>query len=279
MTLIVYKKRILVSDTRVTAHFDDKGDYVCGHCYKPSCNVRDNSHKISLFKSSNVVKFRDQVVLATGTAGETKKSAIVIQLLRAGQDVEQAYANYRAFHNNAEAPTSARVLLVCEKNVFVLGLPRRGNMEVKSYELDDFVAIGSGEDGAIWINHLMPDADASRIVNLIMAKDESVGGEILIIDFNEKELRRQAATPKDPLKLLETMNKVFEVGEATILEEAKKAKAKNSEKPSTKAVDAPAAPPAKAATKPPAKRIMTRNKLAVKSVAKPPRAVRGLKRS
>lgn len=222
MTLIVFKDNVLAGDSRSTRSMpaDVGGDpYTCGHCSKPASVVRDATDKLVLLRSKHKPAFRGDKILAFAAAGETSIIANMRSIIRYGKNIEEVYENYRSIHGTFEEnKTTCTMLLVCENKNYTVRIPRKGKLIVKEYDKKDFIAIGSGQVAAQWINRLIPNIPAPLIINMVMIEgvDVGVGGDIRQIDFNDAAPSATPTTKYDPQFLVDMANKAFIEGEKAI---------------------------------------------------------------
>lgn len=231
MTLIVYKDGILAADTRTSATHAAIKDFSCAHCNNLSKPVRDRqaTSKIGKPRKRATGLFEGQKILAYGLAGDLEKCIAVDRLLRYGEDLKIAHEHYTKLHNPRDTQDySCTALLVCSDNVFVVNIPARGVLKIDKQPRSAFVTIGSGRQGAQWINHLLPKLSAVNIINLVMAKDMSVGGEIDYwhVDSEEDFVIPHKAVKGDPKEMLEKIQLAFLVGSKIIQEKESKEKEK-----------------------------------------------------
>ena len=184
MTLIVYKNGILAADTRTSVVNRKPDIYTCGHCGEKEKRVMDSGKKLHVFSADDPVYFKEQRVIAVAIAGLAKKTDALVRLLYAKQDIEDVYKHYLEFQDSPEIGKSS-LLIVCENNFFVINAINRDPLTVEKHPLDENYALGSGSSGAHWLHTLHPDLPAEIIINLVMAKERSVGGNIEFIDINK----------------------------------------------------------------------------------------------
>jgi len=222
MTLIVFKDNVLAGDSRSTRSIPPEvgGEpYTCGHCSKPASVVRDATDKLVLMRSKHKPSFRGDKILAFAAAGETSIIANMRSIIRYGKNIEEVYENYRSILGTFEEnKTTCTMLLVCENKNYTIRIPKKGKLIVKEYEKKDFIAIGSGQVAAQWINRLIPNITAPLIINMVMVEgvEVGVGGDIRTIDFNTSEPSILPATKYDPQFLVDMANKAFSQGEEVI---------------------------------------------------------------
>jgi hypothetical protein len=218
MTLIVYKNNMLAADTRGTfSHSHRESGETCAHCGEVAQVVDDKGNKITFPSPDKDLKFRGSKILAIGQAGNRSLSKRLVALIMEGKDLEEAYRNHMAFHGPAaEHSQTSSFLICCEDANYVVRIPKKGNLEVEKGAKDGFVAIGACPDVADWLNTLMPDASAAAIINLVMAKDKSVGGLIHEINLAVTPLKLNVYEKKDPARLLTGAVEIFKTGKEAV---------------------------------------------------------------
>lgn len=223
MTLIVYKDGILAGDSRSSATIVSVKDFSCAHCNAESKPVHDCgvTSKVEMprsrYSESDAGKFEGQKILAYGLSGDSMKCKAVAKILRFNHDLAEAHRNYLALRNpREEGYYSCTALLVCEHNVFVIEIPAKGSLKVEQRSHEEFTAIGSGSGGARWINHLLPDFNAVNIINLVMAKDITVGGDINYIEVFSEKPEIKKGVKGDPKEMLELIQQAFVIGSSAL---------------------------------------------------------------
>jgi hypothetical protein len=220
MTLVVYKNGILATDSRRTHVCSRSHTNKCAYCEKPAVSVKDDADKLFVVRKKGSIKFRNVTILAYACAGDVEMINRIKGVLRLHDDLEAVYKSYLAIHGtHTKNERTCTVMLIGVEHNFIVRIPEQGSLDVKVFEKDKFLAIGSGTQGARWINKLMPEAWAPLIINMVMEDDVGVGGTISYVDLNEEieegSLRPvMLHVPNDPKTMIERANKVFSMGEA-----------------------------------------------------------------
>jgi hypothetical protein len=205
MTLVVYKDGVLAADSRASLLNKRSKPHTCGHCGNKENLVLDNSNKITLFNGDQPIIFKEQKIIAVAEAGATRRTGTLIALLKAGEDIEVAYNHYLAFHDAtdlADSGSSSTLLIVCEHNFFTVKAIRKEKLAIEKHPLDKYQAIGSGADAANWLHALNPDLPGTVMINLVMARDESVGGMIQFVDIVNSPKELMTFMKQEPAELL-----------------------------------------------------------------------------
>lgn len=255
MTLVVYKNKKLAADTRTTHSCSTHVGQKCAHCGEDASAVNDGAIKIYRTNAKHQPKFRDDEIVAYGSAGDVAFIDKIRPILRRGSmNLEDAFNMYKAInprarHGSRENTQSCTFLLVGKKLVYRVRMSTGNQFDVDDFPLDGFVAIGSGTTAAGWINRLVPTLDADSIINLVMAHGTDVGGNIDVIDLTKpEEILTERAIKQDPKTMLISITEVFAVGAKTLSDQIKEIEAAAKKKAAAKKPVVKKAP----AKKPPA---------------------------
>lgn len=221
MTLIVYKNKQLAADTRGTlkSTHSNRSIHTCAHCGKPAKVVNDKSNKIHLF-DSEFIRFRGDQILTVATAGNSNLSNRFIKIIEEGKDLEQVYQNYLSVHGDEEGRIlSCTLLISCKHKNYLFDAGGQNNkLSITEHELDDWLYVGKSSEGAEWISRLMPNLSAAMIINLAMAVDDGVGGQIEELDLCASPRQLKTFEKKDPDRAMAAAKEIFRLGEEAFLE-------------------------------------------------------------
>lgn len=179
MTTVVYRNRVLATDSRTTNKDDERRRcHSCGD----NVTIRDDSTKITLEFGNNT--YNGEQILAIAQCGVRGASIKAISLIKEGKDIKQ-YLTMTKDVGGFLAHTFS-LIIVTTKNVWVLSSSsqaERGYRE-KRYELTDYVAEGSGK-AAAKLAMAVFDADAVNAVRAASLVDPSSGGDIKSVEFDK----------------------------------------------------------------------------------------------
>lgn len=214
MTLVVYKNKMLAADTRasLSATLFDNNDK-CSSCGKDAHVVDDTAKKIMLPPSDKEIKFRGSRVLAVGQAGNQALSIRLRDALMAGEDIEEIYRHYQIIHGpSAENKVTSSFLICCDDVNYGVRIPSKGKLEVSKFTLDKIAAIGSDLKVVEWLDVLVPTSTASTLINLVMAKNKSVGGPVHEVNLADTAPEVKVVETKEPQALLARFVEMFDMG-------------------------------------------------------------------
>lgn len=219
MTLVVFKNGILATDSRRTHECAHNIGNKCAHCNKRATSVNDDANKLNLVQGRHEFKIRGEKILVYASSGSVSMIGRIRTIVRRGLDIEEVFRNFVLVHGtHTKIEDTCTTLFVGETHNFVMRMRPQGQPSFDVYEKDKFIAIGSGTQGARWINKLMPTTWAPLIINMVMEDDIGVGGTINYVDFTEKQEEGKQRLismymPNDPKDMIERANKIFELGE------------------------------------------------------------------
>lgn len=211
MTLIVFKKNILAADTRTTHMCSAQRNNVCAHCGKGASSVNEKAKKVHIAKEGT--KFRNDVILAHAAAGDVELINRIRDVLDNKFDIEQIFAGYLAIHGmNTRNSDGCSFLLIGEKKNYTFTISTNGGkLRVIEYTKEQEVFIGSARVAARWVNEIT-QASAMSIINIVMAKDDSIGGEIDYVDFRAEKPEVKRYDKKDPAMVLSVASQAYRKG-------------------------------------------------------------------
>ncbi len=256
MTLVIYKNGTIAADTRTSINCSHREGSQCAHCGKDTESVRDTSQKIKLGFGK---KFRGETIIAMGSSGNTEMIARVRNIMRHNLDIEEVYKHYQILHGTQQTnPLRCTFMFICETNNYTVSIPEKGELLVKQHPKDKPLFIGSGQTAARTFDDVT-NASACILINLVMAKETSVGGEIDYIDTKAEQVavKRHVKTP--PADMLHVTQQIYLKGFMSMQEPAKTTPPKSkpgrkAKTPEEKAAALAAKPPKPAAKKAPAKK-------------------------
>ena len=140
MTTIVYRNRVLATDSRATNKDDERRR--CHSCGE-NVTTRDDSTKITLELGD--IKYNDEPISAIAQCGVRGASIKAINLIKEGKDIKQ-YLTVTKDVGGLLAHTFA-LIIITTKSVWVLSATSQTELgyREKRYELTDYVAEGSGK--------------------------------------------------------------------------------------------------------------------------------------
>jgi hypothetical protein len=221
VTLIIYKNNTLAADTRGTLQ-DPHAPHglKCAHCNEPAFDVIDNSDKLVLIPVDKEIRFQGSKVLAIGQAGNRELTKRLINLVLKGDDLQDAFRAYAAFHGNTEHRVTGSLLFCTVDGPYMFDMQKKGAPIIKKYAKGDFITMGSARHVAEWLNALIPDASASHLINLVMARDKTVGGIIHEIDLTAPTLEIKKPNMKDPKSVLDLTVEMIREGAKIVVSKA-----------------------------------------------------------
>ena len=199
MTLVVYKNNILAADKRQSTFCGHQKSGRCANCGEKSTSVNDSVFKIRLGTKNS--KFRGQAVLAYSAAGDAELLRRISGLVSHGANIEEAYETYLKIAGPAERNTSCTLMLICETKSYIVVVPGKGPLHIDEYERDQPLYIGSGSRAAQALDKAL-DPTPAELINMVMAVDKGVGGDVEYIDLSangSRDIINVKTTPPDAL--------------------------------------------------------------------------------
>lgn len=190
MTLIVYKPGMLAADSRMSSkHTEGKECISCPKCNeKTSMLINDDRNKITIIPKNKKYIFEDDRILAYSAAGNVRVSTIMKKIIDAGEDLKEVVEAFIKFNIDSDYPFAV-VFMVGEKFTYRVSVSGKGFRIVKN-ELYDPIAIGSGKEGADWVEHITGGIlSPIDLIVLVKTLDNSVGGAVTYVDLTSAELK------------------------------------------------------------------------------------------
>lgn len=197
MTLIIYKNNVLATDSRKTMTVVEKNNKCCIKCNHPAnIGVDDTINKIVAVPKHSNIKFRNSKILAIGGSGDSPLILLFQRHLINGRNIESMFENYCAL--TTTPPKIASILIVTEKNVFVLrtydpdessdAKKRIRNFFISTSSRTDTVMIGSGRGDARAID-IYSDKVLSgpELIYHVKLMNDTVGGPIKFVTFKDNQ--------------------------------------------------------------------------------------------